>query len=114
MVVESLREAGAEVRVHSDHFAHDERDDVWLPEVARHGWAILTKDKAIRRRPIEKQALIRSGARAFVLSSGNMRGQDMADVLVKHLRRMERVVHRTNPPFVAVVHRTSVQVLEIR
>jgi predicted nuclease of predicted toxin-antitoxin system len=110
-VVQALRDAGAELQVHSEHFADDERDDVWLPEVARQGWAILTKDKKIRRRPIEKEALIRSGARAFVLSSGNMRGQEMGDVLVRHLRRMERIVHRTDPPFVAVVHRSSVKVL---
>jgi len=113
VVVQALRDAGAELQVHSDHFADDERDDVWLPEVARQGWAILTKDKKIRRRPIEKQALIRARARTFVLSSGNMRGQEMADVLVRHLRRMERIVHGTDPPFVAVVHRSSVEVLKI-
>ena len=81
--------------------------------VADRGWVILTKDKRIRRRPIEKQALVESGARAFVLSSGNMRGQEMADLLVANLRKIERVVLNTDSPFVAVVTRTAVQVLEL-
>ena len=113
VVAAALEAAGAEVRLHSDYFAHDERDEVWLPEVAREGWVILTKDKAIRRRPIERNALIASGARTFVLTSGNMRGDEMAQVLIGHLRRMERVVARTKPPFIAIVTRTAVQVLDL-
>jgi hypothetical protein len=113
VVVHALQDAGANLRLHSEHFDDDEDDQVWLPEVARRGWIILTKDKRIRRRPIEKQALVASGARAFVLSSGNMRGREMADLLVAKLRKIERVVLKTNAPFVAVVTRTAVQVLQL-
>lgn len=113
VVVRALQDAGANLHLHSKHFDDDEDDQVWLSEVARRGWVVLTKDKRIRRRPIEKQALVASGARAFVLSSGNMRGQEMADVLVANLRRIERVVLDTDPPFVAVVTRTAVQVLQL-
>lgn len=113
LVVRALQDAGANLRLHSEHFDDDEDDQVWLPEAARRGWVILTRDKRIRRRPIEKQALMGSGARAFVLSSGNMRGQEMADLLVANLHKIERVVLNTNPPFVAVVTRTAVQVVEL-
>jgi hypothetical protein len=111
VVIRALQAAGADVRVHSHYFAHDEDDEVWLPEVARRRWVILTKDKRIRRRPIEKQALLASGARAFVLTSGSLRGEEMADLFVKHLRRMERVARNTKPPFVAAVTRTGVHVV---
>jgi len=99
--------------LHGECFADDERDEVWLPEVARREWVILTKDKAIRRRPMEKRALIASGARTFVLTSGNMRGEEMAEILLKHLRRMERLARSTLPPFVAAITKTGVRVLEI-
>jgi predicted nuclease of predicted toxin-antitoxin system len=111
VVIRALQAAGADVRVHSDYFAHDEDDEVWLPQVARRRWVILTKDKRIRRRPIEKQALLASGARAFVLTSGSLRGEEMADLFVKRLRRMERVARNTNPPFVAAVTRTEVRIV---
>ena len=46
-------------------------------------------------------------------TSGNMRGQEMADLLVANLRKIERVLLKTNAPFVAVVTRTAIQVLEL-
>jgi predicted nuclease of predicted toxin-antitoxin system len=112
-LIDALRAAGMEVHVHSQHFAPDETDEVWLEEVARRQWVILTKDKRIRRRPIEKQALIASGAKTFVLTSGNIRGKEMADLLVTHLRRIERIARTTKPPFIAAVTRTDVRVLDL-
>jgi hypothetical protein len=67
---DSLRAAGALVVVHSDHFAPNCDDVDWIPVVAARGWAILTKDKAIRRTDLEVAALRQSGAAAFFLSSG--------------------------------------------
>jgi len=113
IIVAALRDSGIEVHVHKDHFADDASDEIWLPEVARRDWIVLTKDKRIRRRPMEKQALLTSGARTFVLTSGNMRGRDMADVFVKHIRRIERIARKTKPPFVAAVTKTGVKLLDL-
>lgn len=77
-VANALRVAGANVQVHDDHFAQAAQDEDWIPRVAAQGWVILTKDKNIRRRPSEREALLMSSARIFTLSSGNMRGADMA------------------------------------
>lgn len=48
-VAAALREAGADVRLHDDHFSQGEQDADWIPVVSAHGWVILTKDKNIRR-----------------------------------------------------------------
>jgi hypothetical protein len=53
-----LREAGILVEVHDDHFAQDEEDAIWIPEVAKRGWISVTTDKRIRTRPQEKQAVL--------------------------------------------------------
>lgn len=108
-VAAALRDAGVQVRLHGDFFAHDAKDEVWLPDVAHRGWIVLTRDKWIRRRPIEKQALIASGARAFVLTWGNLRGREMAEMIVKHIDSMARLARITEPPFVFAVTKTRVE-----
>jgi predicted nuclease of predicted toxin-antitoxin system len=102
-VVTALRAAGANVQAHDDHFAQGAQDEDWIPHVAARGWVILTKDKNIRRRPAEREALLTANARIFTLSSGNMRGADMAALLVARLSDMEQVANGLQAPFVAVV-----------
>lgn len=48
-VAEALRGAGARVEVHIDHFNQAAPDTEWIPEVARRGWVLITRDKNIRR-----------------------------------------------------------------
>jgi hypothetical protein len=99
------------VQVHDEHFAQDARDEDWIPRVAEQGWVILTKDKNIRRRASEREAVLTSNARIFTLSSGNMRGADMAALFVQHLAAMEQTASGLQPPFVAVVARDGIRVV---
>jgi uncharacterized protein with PIN domain len=77
-VAEALRQAGAKVEVHDDHFSDRALDVEWLPIVAQRGWLILTKDDAIGRRLLERIAVASSGARVFILASGHLTGQGTA------------------------------------
>ena len=52
-----LRASGLLVEFHADHFADDTDDQTWISEVGRRGWVVLTKDKAISRRPVEVHAV---------------------------------------------------------
>jgi hypothetical protein len=68
IVAERLRREGARVRILIEEgFPQDAEDAEWLPVIAAKGWAILTKDKAIRRRRLEHDAILAAGAGAFVL-----------------------------------------------
>jgi hypothetical protein len=61
-VAERLRRAGVEARVMIEEgFLEDAEDASWLPVVAAKGWAVLTKDKRIRRRAIEHDAIVAQG-----------------------------------------------------
>lgn len=110
-VAEALRAAGATVEIHSDNFAQDVEDTTWIPRVAARGWVILTKDKNIRRRHGERESAICSQACIFTLSSGGMRGADMAAVFVQHLDAMEQMALGLQPPFLAVVSRNGIEVV---
>jgi hypothetical protein len=98
-----LREAGATVELHDDHFPQTELDKNWIPNVTARGWVILTKDKNIRRPSGEREDVLLAGARVFTLTSGNMRGSDMATVFIQHLSEIEQIASTQTPPFVYVV-----------
>lgn len=102
-VPRELRAAGALVEMHDDHFAQDAVDDHWIPQVSARGWVILTKDKNIRRAGGERETVLLSNARVITLSSGNMRGADMAALFVSRITEMEQLAISHPPPFVAVL-----------
>ncbi|MEL6937517.1 MAG: hypothetical protein AAFO59_12745 [Cyanobacteria bacterium J06607_17] len=101
----ALRNAGAKIEIHDDHFPARALDVEWLPIVGEREWLILTKDDAIGRRLLEQMAVASSGARVFVLASGNLTGPEMADILVSALSRMQRFAQGNSKPFIAKVHR---------
>jgi predicted nuclease of predicted toxin-antitoxin system len=105
VVAEGLRARGLTVHVHKDHFAPDAKDEDWLREVGRRRWVVLTKDKMLRYRETEIAALLAAKVRAFVLTSGNLRADEMANVFVKALPGMQRLLRKVKGPFVARVTR---------
>jgi len=107
----ALRDAGVEVQCHRDHFRHDTPDQDWLPAVGKHGWVVLTKDKHIRRNQLEREALIAAGVRAFVLTTGSLRGEEEAAVFVRHLQRMRNMVISTPAPFIAHVTQSAIKIM---
>jgi predicted nuclease of predicted toxin-antitoxin system len=104
VVVEALLAAGELAHAHDDHFAIDAPDSVWLAEVARRGWVVLTKDKNIRRNEVERAALVTSGAACFMLGRGDLSGAAMGRVLIEALPRVRRVLRRYEPPLAASVN----------
>jgi len=90
--------------MHRDYFA-DNADDVdWLPEVARKGWVILTKDQF---NWLERQAIINAGGRAFLLIPGRLPGAEQVAIICGALRRMLRLLKATPAPFVAKIYRSG-------
>jgi predicted nuclease of predicted toxin-antitoxin system len=101
----ALRGARVEVHVHDDHFAPDARDVDWLAEVGAKGWVVLTKDRGIRWRSLERTAAMTAGVALFTLTSGNLNGAEMAEIFVKALPAMCRFLAKHSPPFIASVTR---------
>jgi predicted nuclease of predicted toxin-antitoxin system len=100
---QALRQCGLTVYRVTDKFERGVSDPEWLPEAGRNGWIVLTKDKAIRRRPNEMMALMNSGVRAFVLAAGEITGADQAALFVRVLPKMIELVNQLAPPFVVRV-----------
>lgn len=107
-IATALREAGVEVRVHEAQFAPDARDEEWLRAVGRRGWVVLTKDQMIRYRGPELSALMKAGVRAFVLTAGNLKGEEMGQIFVKAVPRIRRLVAKSAGPFIARITKSGI------
>jgi predicted nuclease of predicted toxin-antitoxin system len=98
-----LVQAGLQVEIHDDHFARDAEDQVWLSVVGERDWVVFTKDQRLRYRPLEIAALRASRARVFVLTAGNLRGQEISAAFESALPKILRVLQSKRGPFVARV-----------
>jgi predicted nuclease of predicted toxin-antitoxin system len=82
----ALRDAGVQVELHDDHFSQNAQDQVWLAEAGKRGWVVLTKDKHLRYRAVETNALMSAKVRAFVLTArSDLSGAEIGQIFVKAL-----------------------------
>lgn len=87
-----LREAGHVVHLIADHYPDDGSDvpdEEWIAEGCARGWLLLTKDKRIRYRAAELDALQRG--HLFCLASGSMDIEEMTRALLDALPAIQRV-----------------------
>jgi predicted nuclease of predicted toxin-antitoxin system len=106
VIPDALRVAGAQVELHDNHFPQNAQDQVWLAEAGKRAWIVLTKDKHLRYRAIETNALMSAKVRAFVLTArGDLSGAEIGQIFVKALPTMRKLCATVSPPFVAHVSR---------
>jgi hypothetical protein len=110
VIPRALRAATVGVRTYTDLYPNDPKvpDHVWIPEVAARGWVVLTKDKNIRRSPVEIEAIRLAKARYVCLSAANMRGDEQAACLLHHWKTIDSVVANKPVPLIVTVTRTQV------
>jgi predicted nuclease of predicted toxin-antitoxin system len=102
-VADALRQAGQAAVSHDTVFPQDTKDPTWLSAVGAKGWVVLTKDKHIRTRRNELASLLNAGVAAFVLTSGNITGEQMAAAFTAAIPQMLRLLISTARPFIARV-----------
>lgn len=66
-ITAALRAEGYQVVTHDEIFAQDTPDIVWIKEVARRGWVVITADRAIARREPERSLFSTCRAYTFIL-----------------------------------------------
>ena len=81
VIAEALRASGAVVKVHDDHLPATAPDEDWIELAARKGWLAVTKDRNIRYRAAELEAIRDHGAMVLVVRATNATGKDIADIL---------------------------------
>jgi hypothetical protein len=82
-------------------------DEVWIPQVAREGWLIITRDSRIQERTAELAAVRDNGARMVALASADA-GTVWAqlEVFMTQWRRIEACLNEP-APFIYSATRTT-------
>ena len=102
-LIAALATAGIECQKHLDHFSRGLEDTAWIPEIAKHGWCLLTADARIRYNELERRAVKENAIRMFYFSSNNLAGVGMGTALLKALPKMQKLFNEQMPPFAASI-----------
>lgn len=77
------------------------QDRHWLKTAGENGWVVLKRDKRIRFRPGERDALIAAGVRTFCLTGGgNYTRWQVLELLAIRWRRIEEVADNVPGPYI--------------
>ncbi|ULA65734.1 MAG: hypothetical protein LZF86_240127 [Nitrospira sp.] len=68
---------------------------------------MLTKDHRIRYRNLERTALMQAGVAAFILTAGDLQGDEMARIFVDALPAISKFLRKHEKPFIAKVGRSG-------
>jgi len=105
-VAEALKQVREDVYWLEDKFRHDAKEPEWLEEAGRNGWLVISRDKKIRTRPGERQALIQYKVGCFCLTQKQALSRwDYLKLLSGTLDEMERLFSETDRPFLYSVSR---------
>ena len=90
------------------------KDHEWLPVAGRHGWVVLMRDKRVRVRPGERQALVKNSVRAFILTgAGNYSRWRTLDLLVRRWPDIESAAAVEVPPYICTVTQQGVRRVDL-
>jgi len=104
-IVSGLRGFGEDVCHLTDYFAPDTPDEVWLTFVGQQGMFLVTRDKRIRRRPLELDSLKRNRVGAFILIGKQMGRWDQIEQIICAWPNIKDAAASASPPFAFRVNR---------
>jgi hypothetical protein len=100
----SLRDAGFRVELHDDHFPVETADHVWINEVGRRGWYVVTLDKRIYYSPISKAAVERNRVGVFVFRLKSPSSEVLLETTNRAVLRIREFIRKTERPFFAKIY----------
>lgn len=90
------------------------QDRHWLKTAGDEGWVVLKRDKKIRHRPGERNALIAAGVRTFCLTgAGNYNRWAVLRLLAARWPRIEEVASTRPGPYIYAVTWDGVRELRL-
>jgi len=107
VIADALRASGIAVEVHDDHLAVNAPDEDWISLVGSKHWLAITKDKNIRYRAAELNAVKEYDAKVLVVRAKNATGPEIADILIEARVRIQRFAQTHRAPFVAGIDRSG-------
>lgn len=101
LLPEALRQAGYTVHtlasVYGEGRAQRVSDEQWIALAGQKDWVVLTKDDAIRRRPVELAAVETHGVKMFCLTNAGLRGDEQRQRFVTNIHRIVQRSSKRGP-----------------
>lgn len=95
---------GAAVQLLTEHFPRGTTDEIWLEVAAENRWAVITCDAHIKRRPAEREILMRAGVCVFILRN-ELDSNEIRDALSVAIPAICRKHRQLMPPVICHVSR---------
>ena len=99
-LAEGMRAAGASVTTPYEAELAGSTDENWLVAVGERRWLALMRDQNIRRRALEKQALVSAEVGAFVCTAGEGAAGETTEAIVALLQKMVSIAASERRPFI--------------
>jgi PIN like domain len=97
--------AGVRCELHDNHFPPNTPDTVWIEEVAKRGWVILTADRRIRYNTWEKKVFLAAKTYIFVLGTRqSLKATEMAELFLRAVDAMTRALAEHEAPVIFKVY----------
>ena len=106
-VIAAIAAFGIPCEKHLDHFPRATEDTVWLPEVGKNGWYLLTTDASIRYNALERKAVRENAIGMFYFTSNNISGEQMGAALGLALPAVVTLCTRQPRPFIASISKSG-------
>lgn len=108
-----IRVKGGRVRAPCTITEASTKDEIWIPETARQGWLIITRDRHIQDHRAEIEAVRSSSARMVNLAGEEAVGTfAQMEVLMCQWRRVEALLQESGP-FIYSLTRTTLRPLAL-
>lgn len=93
---------------HDQFFMPDAPDPVWLAHAGRERWAVITRDKKIRIRPGEIEAIIKHDVGCFIVNANKPPTRwEYMKLFAQTLDRIGDLAATTPRPFIFTINRNG-------
>jgi hypothetical protein len=98
---------GETIKMHDDLLPQGAFDEWWLTLVGNNQWVGLPKDDAIRRRPVQRDALLEANSAIFIFGSAGLSGPRVGAACLTALPRIRRAVARYPKPLIGRINKAG-------
>ena len=92
-----------EMHYHQQHFAIDEPDDVWLPQVGQWGWTVIGHDSQHHSKPNEISAIKQYNIGCFYLWGCHAKRWQKMQCFARAYERIVEAEKTTPKPFIYII-----------
>lgn len=103
-----LKQSGIEATTVTEHLARGTADPVWLEYCGKNNLIAISKDKKIRYSPLSLAAINNFHVKLFILSEGNLTGEDIAQRIIQAMSKIRRFNDSNQGPFIVKIYRGGI------